>query len=1015
MTTSKFYKTTSHGFSDSDPVTDGETDKEETLLITRSIGRDMSEIKTFGQVFTASERAVLPGLAITVSNDTNQSAERWSMFTLDGQSLRDIIDKAKKIEEYSDRGTGDLVMTLVHAANAVSYANEQDIYYHNLSPENIIVNRRGDVSVVQSSSLKETAALQINKNNIDPMYYSPEQARGETASAASNVYSLGAILLEIITLRPPISSSMLEELWELRRKGFIDRFTDRELESVHPAMAAIVNKAIDPNANMRYACVDALRNDLMHFFADKNIYAYHNEPLMERIGRNLKTYKVMCIIVSVMVLSMCAIGLSVYTAAEKEKLQWILVDEEAFSDTSIEEISKKWSMYTWPNWTEGSEISVDLNEPGILELLNGGLCIDTSSKRRESNNFIYQPRIVSNMRVTWDYIPLQDGENLNCFIGGSNRWNGYTFHLASHGDLLHGEITREMKPLITKQLPRPFEVGRSYRFTMEKLSDTIRLLIDGEVILEAHDVFMLNGNAHQQFGFEQISSRTLIDNIQVWRQSLPYKTNRIEIAHALAGNKDFAAAIEYYKNIITQFPQSDMAAQSFYHSALCMQKLQQYPQSIEMLNRFLTTFKGHELREYVLGGLAESYLAMNEIGKAEDCIDFIAISSSSSEQLKVHCLRMLAQYYGSEFDLKNLIYHPNGLTIAQMLLEKTNVWERKLGVSSNGIQTIAAWIEVLYLSGHYQEILDAYPSHRELCGRALVAMHKPQEALERYGYMATVSCQAYIALGEYNKFLAHATRHNAQLNIHSLLALSRYSVLRRLSMYGVHLESRIQVAMGNYKKALQFDSRNTNALLALHMLDRIPDLRESRSSNHAYEEVMMRSGRVDELLARKHTTTATWFYANIMKSIELAQKKDVDVTSVSQLMSAIRTVPYPVNTNNFEKFIIPDMIEFFVTGERDVLLEQFRQRTVDPRLKYSTSIAGARAIVTGDPPQYYRTSMLSIVKKEWRAPILMAFHYELNKDNAAAVKYYTESKRLLPPYAPVAFRNLIDWRLDELR
>lgn len=190
----------------------------------------------------------------------------------------------------------------LRVCDAVGYAHRNLVVHLDLKPSNILVTADGTVKLLDfgTSKLIEPDSRLTTTVMATPAYASPEQLRNEAVTTSCDIYSLGAILFELLAgTRPGNRSSVAAMIERAIKEQEPERLTsavtsesaerrgltENKLRQVlRGDLATIVEKCLRPRARDRYPSIDPLAQDIQRYLGGRPVLARPQTSLY-RIGK----------------------------------------------------------------------------------------------------------------------------------------------------------------------------------------------------------------------------------------------------------------------------------------------------------------------------------------------------------------------------------------------------------------------------------------------------------------------------------------------------------------------------------------------------------------------------------------------------------------------------------------------------------------------------------------------------------------------------------------------------------
>ena len=284
---------------------DGEFDQQVALKV---VGLPF-EIEPFRERFRR-ERQILAGLnhpniARLLDGGTTDDGELYlAMEYIEGAAIDAYakkLDLPARLELFGQVCAG------------VEFAHQRLVVHRDIKPSNILVNGEGVPKLLDFGSAKlldEADMTGTGLRTITVSYASPEQLRGEPASTLSDVFSLGALLFELVTGRGMFGNDITSRLADLEQHRVAPDLPER----LPGDLDRIARKALAFDPAQRYSSAGQLAEDLHRYLAGEPVVA-HPPSLRYRASKFVRRHAIGVGLAVLMILLMAAAtGFSIWEA-----------------------------------------------------------------------------------------------------------------------------------------------------------------------------------------------------------------------------------------------------------------------------------------------------------------------------------------------------------------------------------------------------------------------------------------------------------------------------------------------------------------------------------------------------------------------------------------------------------------------------------------------------------------------------------------------------------------------------
>lgn len=199
-----------------------------------------------------------PNIVSVLDVGTDHGLPYMVMEYVDGPDLKDYI------RENSPLDLREVIQIMDQILSAVALAHKHNVIHRDLKPQNILMDKRGNIKIADfgiAVALNQSSITQTNSVMGSVHYMSPEQTRGGLVTKQSDIYSLGIILYELITGTVPFNGNTPVSIALKHAQEPIPSIRKKD-RSVPQALENVVLKATAKDPRDRYPSAQAMKADL---------------------------------------------------------------------------------------------------------------------------------------------------------------------------------------------------------------------------------------------------------------------------------------------------------------------------------------------------------------------------------------------------------------------------------------------------------------------------------------------------------------------------------------------------------------------------------------------------------------------------------------------------------------------------------------------------------------------------------------------------------------------------------
>ncbi|MBY0529759.1 MAG: serine/threonine-protein kinase PknD [Rhabdochlamydiaceae bacterium] len=259
----------------------------------KQIRQEMSDNTTLQERFFREARIASqlthPCIIPIFSINHDETGIFYTMPYIEGETLKQILrtaldeEKEGKIRHPIGSSIPSLMLIYLNVCQAIAYCHSKKILHRDLKPENIIVGKFNEVVILDwglADFIEEDQAILVEKSPQTEKkdltrpgkiagtlsFLAPERVLGEPSSVLTDIYSLGVMLYQMLTLHLPFHRPSIQSFRKtLHSEKLMDPQEVAPYRDIPQHLSDIVKRCLDPDIKKRFQSVDDIISELKSY------------------------------------------------------------------------------------------------------------------------------------------------------------------------------------------------------------------------------------------------------------------------------------------------------------------------------------------------------------------------------------------------------------------------------------------------------------------------------------------------------------------------------------------------------------------------------------------------------------------------------------------------------------------------------------------------------------------------------------------------------------------------------